>query len=372
MQSTARAAVATVPRTTELQDLPVPTIGPEEGLLAVEACGVCGTDWEVYERESLGAGLGPLVLGHETVGRIAAIGDEAAWRWGVSEGDRVAVEEFLPCGRCGLCRAGQYRICDRTDLRRSKPFLRYGATPVDLAPGLWGGFSEVMYLHPDAIVYRVPEGVSAELATLFVAIGNGIRWVVQEADGGPGQSLAVFGPGQHGLGCVVAARHAGMGPIAVFGTERDERRLELARTLGADVAVDTRTDPAEVAADLTGMDGFDVVVDVTPGAAEVVSTAMSIATKRGRVVLAGGKGGRATSTFSNDLVLRQELRILGVRGHDRRSVVPALDLIASDADRLAALCTHSYPLEETGEALATFGERTDPSAIHLTVVVERD
>lgn len=368
--NTARAAVATAPFTTELWDVPVPEIGPDDGLLAVEACGVCGTDWELYERESLGTGLGPMILGHETVGRVAAIGEDAARRWGVGEGDRVAVEEFLPCGRCDLCRAGQYRICDRTDLRRPEPFLRYGATPVHRKPGLWGGFAEMMYLHPDSIVYRVPDGVTPELATLFVPIGNGIRWVTHEAGGGPGASLAVFGPGQHGLGCVIAARHAGLGPIAVFGTERDAARLALARDLGADAAVDTRTNPANVVDDLTGGRGFDIVVDVTPGATDVVMTAMGVAAKRGRVVLAGGKGGRPTASFSNDLVLRQELRLMGVRGHDRHSVLPALDLISRHAGTLQRLCTGAFPLEKTAAALDAFGHRSDPAQIHLNVIVD--
>ena len=99
------AAVATQPYTTELRRFPLPEPGPDDGLLRVEATAVCGTDWLIYGRESRGGRLGPLILGHEIVGRVEAIGDAAAQRWGVAPGRRVAVEEFLPCGACRRCRA---------------------------------------------------------------------------------------------------------------------------------------------------------------------------------------------------------------------------------------------------------------------------
>jgi threonine dehydrogenase-like Zn-dependent dehydrogenase len=105
-----RAAVATGPYT-ELRDFPLPAVGPDDGLLRVEAAAICGTDWEIYGRESRGRGLGPLILGHENVGRVVALGERAAERWGVGVGDRVAVQEFLPCGTCRLCRGGDYRLC---------------------------------------------------------------------------------------------------------------------------------------------------------------------------------------------------------------------------------------------------------------------
>src|SRR3990170_2923695 len=88
---TVPAAVTPAPLRTELRRLPVPEIGPDEGLLAVEACGLCGTDWDFYTRRR-GSHLGPLILGHEIVGRILAVGEQAARRWNVRSGDRVAVE----------------------------------------------------------------------------------------------------------------------------------------------------------------------------------------------------------------------------------------------------------------------------------------
>jgi threonine dehydrogenase-like Zn-dependent dehydrogenase len=237
LPATVTAAVAVEPSRTAMFDLPVPAVGSDDGLLRVEVAGVCGTDWEIYERRSRGRGLGPLILGHENVGTIAAVGEAAARRWGVAVGDRVAVEEFLPCGHCRMCRSGHYRLCRATDSRGTASFLRYGSTPVDRAPGLWGGFSPVLYLHPDSVVYRLPDGLDADLAALFVPISNGIRWVVQEGGGELGQAVVIQGPGQHGLGCVVAAKEAGMAPIVVSGLAVDAERLAVARELGADVTV---------------------------------------------------------------------------------------------------------------------------------------
>ncbi|MEN3356638.1 MAG: hypothetical protein V7637_620 [Mycobacteriales bacterium] len=367
----ARVAVATGAYTTELRELPVPAVGPDDGLLRVEAAAVCGTDWEIYGRRSRGAGLGPLVLGHENVGRIVALGERAAARWGVAVGDRVAVEEFLPCGACPMCRRGLYRLCPATDSRGGGPFLRYGSTPITVEPGLYGGFAELMYLHPRAIVYPVGDAVAPEIAALYVPIANGVNWVTQEGGLRLGGTLAVIGPGQHGLGCVVAAREAGAAAIAVIGTAADRHRLDVATALGADATFVAGDDAAadDVVAgvrELTG-GGADLVIDLAPGAVGTVADAVAMAGVRGAVGLASSKHGQPVPV-PHDLVVRRELRILGLRGHDVRSVGPALELIRSGRHRLDLLATHRFPLAATADALTLAGERADPAAIHVSVL----
>jgi threonine dehydrogenase-like Zn-dependent dehydrogenase len=364
-----RAALAVGPYSTELRELPVPEVGEDDALLQVEAAAVCGTDWEIYGRERLARDLGPLILGHENVGRVAAIGEAAAERWGVEAGDRVAVEEFIPCGRCRLCRSGRYRLCEATDFWSEKPFLRYGATPVEVEPGLWGGFSEYQYLHPRAIVYPASADVPAEVLSLFVPVANGIRWVLQVAGASVGQSIVIQGPGQHGLGCVIAARSAELGPIVVAGTGRDRERLKAATALGADRVVNVdEEDLVTAVTDATDGAMADVVVDVSPGATAPVEAALEIAAKGATVILAGYKHGEPVAGFSNDAVVRKELTIHGVRGHDHASIEPALALIADDGAALERLCTHRYGLDQVDEALRAVGERPDESAIHVTVV----
>jgi threonine dehydrogenase-like Zn-dependent dehydrogenase len=369
MTDVSRAAVATEAYTTELAEFPLPRVGPDDGLLRVEAAAICGTDWEIYGRKTRGRGLGPLILGHENVGRVEAVGERAAKRWGVAAGDRVAVEEFLPCGTCRLCRGGDYRLCAATDSRGDGPFLRYGSTPVSVEPALYGGFGEYLYLHPRAIVYPVGEDIEPELAALFVPIANGVRWVVQEGGLRLGQSLVVQGPGQHGLGCVVAAREAGAGQITVVGTAKDRHRLDAALALGADHAVTASgEDVVTWVRELTGGTGADMVVDLAPGATETVENAVAMCGKRGTVVLAASKHAKPVSGFPHDTVVRKELRMLGVRGHDHRSVVPAIETIRSGRYPLHLFTTHRFPLEQTHEALDLAGRRTDPSAIHVSVL----
>jgi threonine dehydrogenase-like Zn-dependent dehydrogenase len=361
-----RAAVATAAHTTELREFTVPQVGPDDGLLRVEVAAICGTDWEIYGRQSRGGGLGPLILGHENVGRVAALGERAAERWGVAVGDRVAVEEFLPCGTCRLCRGGHYRLCAATDSRGADPFLRYGSTPVGVAPSLYGGFSQYLYLHPRAILYPVGDDVEPELAALFVPVANGIRWVIEEGGLRLGQTLIVQGPGQHGLGCVIAAREAGAAKVIVVGTAADRRRLDVATALGADHVV--VGDAAEAVLDLTDGAGADMVVDLAPGATETVERAIAMCAPRGTVVLAASKHARPVDGFPHDVVVRKEVRLLGVRGHDHRSVEPAIELIRSGRRPLRLLATHRFPLDRTDEALRMAGQRTDPAAIHVSIL----
>jgi threonine dehydrogenase-like Zn-dependent dehydrogenase len=368
MSELVAAPVAVAPLQTEIRRFPLPETRASDGLLEVEACGVCGTDWEIYERRSRGRTLGALILGHETVGRIAALGDVAAERWEVAVGDRVVVEEFLPCGVCSMCRSGRGWLCDTTDSRGDGPFLRYGSTPIDVPPGLWGGFAPFLYLHPNAIVHPILEDIPAELAALFVPISNGLRWVGRVAGAAFGSGLLVQGPGQHGLGCVVAARAIGMSPIVVAGLD-DGPRLEVARGLGADVTVDAAADDVVARTmDATDGRGVDVVVDLAPGAPGTVETAIAAAAKNGTVVLAASKRGQPVAGFSNETVVRKELTVRGVRGRDPESVDRALDLIASRRFPLELMCTHSFPMTEVDKALRLVGERWDPAAVHVDIV----
>jgi threonine dehydrogenase-like Zn-dependent dehydrogenase len=363
------AAVAVAPLATELQRFPLPQVGPDEALLRIEIAGICGTDWEIYRRESRGQGLGPLILGHENVGHLMAVGDRAEERWKVREGDRVALEEFIPCGRCRLCLAGHYRLCDATDSRSGKPVLRYGITPLSIPPSLWGGFSEYLYVHPNSVVHRLDPAVPADLAALFIPISNGVQWVVKEGGISIGGSVLIQGPGQHGLGCVLGARESGASTIIVSGTSRSPDRLRLAKELGATHTVESdREDVAGAVREFTGGEGVDLVVDLTPGASQPVAAAIEAAHKRGVVVLAGSKHGRPLDDFAHDTVVRKELTVKGVRGHDYDSVEAAIRIIESGRYPLERMATHRFALDRVDEALRVVGERTDPSAIHVSVV----
>jgi threonine dehydrogenase-like Zn-dependent dehydrogenase len=359
------AAVAVAPLRTELRQVPVPTVGPDDGLLTVDACGLCGTDWDFYTRER-GAHLGPLILGHEIVGRVLAVGDRASARWNVAPGDRVVVEEFLPCGECELCRSGRPALCEATDSRSERPFLRYGATSIEVPPGLWGGFSEVLYLHPRALVHHIPDDLSSDLATLFVPISNGVRWVLKEGQLPLGGTAVIIGPGAHGLGCVVAAVEGRATHVIAVGRSKSPR-LEAARALGATPVAADHADVEANVREITNGEMADLIVDLAPDAPETVETALAVARKGATIILAASKHGKPVTGSLNDIVIRNELTVKGVRGRDYQSVEEALRIIASRRYPLERIRTHKFPLGQADQALRVQGERTDPSAIHITV-----
>jgi threonine dehydrogenase-like Zn-dependent dehydrogenase len=246
----------------------------------------------------------------------------------------------------------------------------YSFIPTSVAPSLWGAYSEYMYLDPQTVLHEVPADVAPELAALYQPIAAGIRWAGHEAGTKIGDTVVVLGPGQRGLGCVVAAREAGAQKIIVTGLARDRHKLELAREFGAHhtIVADEEDTLARVA-EYTSGEGADIVVDVTPVALEPVVQSLAIAKPGGTVMLAGMKGsGRTIPGFSSDMVMLKELTIKGMNGQDLVAVEPALRLIASRKYPLEKMHTHSFALEDAELAIQTLAGRVPGAAsISLTI-----
>lgn len=346
---------------TEVREYPFPPIPPDGGILRVEATGVCGSDWQAYQADRPAR-----IMGHETVGRIYRIGPIAAQRWGLQEGDRVALEEYLPCGHCDLCRSGEFRLCDQTEARRPGA-LRYGTTPVSEAPGLWGGYSQFQYLHPNSVFHRVPEDMPAELAAMCLPIGNGIQWTYLEGRAGPGKTVLIQGPGQQGLACVLAAKVAGAESVIISGLSRDEKRLEIARELGADHAIDVeREDLVEHVRAYTGGRGVDISID-TAGGAETLVKAMRVTRKNGTILFAAAPP-VTPDDFQISKLLAGRLTLRPCRGHSYESVELALRLIASGRFPLHLMATHRFGLADVDMAVRSVGGQGASGAVHVTVL----
>ena len=328
-------------------------LGDDDGVLRVEACGLCGTDHEQFT--GVLSGGFAFVPGHEVVGIVEEVGSAprhgGEWRGG----DRVAVEVFQSCRACAACRAGAYRRCERHGLRDM-----YGFVPVDRTPGLWGGYAELQYLAPDSMLVPVPERLDPVLATLFNPVGAGIRWGVSIPGTGPGDVVAVLGPGIRGLSVVAAVREAGAGVVLVTGNgARDVARLEAARAFGADLTVDVST--ADPAADLRAATGglADVVVDVTANAPSALAQAVALACPGGTIVVAGMRGDGPLPGFRADAVVLKELRVLGALGVDVVAYEAALELVASGRYPFAELSRREVGLDGIAELLGAMAGETD-------------
>ncbi len=341
---TSLAMVQTGPRKIEPRDLELPEIRDDDMLLRVEACGICGSDYEQYQG-ALRVPF-PVVPGHEPLGIVEAIGDTAAQRWGVDVGDRVAVETMLPCKFCTQCLRGRYHLCQRRRI--------YSYIPLSEEPGLWGAYAEYMYVAPNSIVHKVSKSLPAEIAVLFNPIGAGFRWAVEIPDTQPGDTVVILGPGQRGLASVVACREVGAGDIIVTGLEADAPKFEVARTFGADHTIDVENEDARARIrELTDGQGADVVVDVSAYATEPVAAALDYVKPGGTVVLAGVKGFKSIPNFISDKIVMKEISVRGASGVTSTGYSAAIRLIESEKVPLAEMHTHDFKLRDAELAIRT-------------------
>ena len=357
---TSFAMVQTANRRLEPKDLPVPDIDQDSALLRLEACGICGSDYEQFE--GLLRTPVPVVPGHEPLGIIAKIGDRAAARWGVDVGDRVAVETMISCRHCSHCLGGSYHLCDERKI--------YSYIPTSEPPGLWGGYSQYMYLHPHSVVHRISADLPAEVAVMFNPLGAGFRWAVEMPQTQPGDTVVILGPGQRGLASVVAAREVGAGTIIVTGLEADADKLALARLFGADHTIDVdNEDSVRRVKEITNGRGADVVVDVSAYATQPVVDALSMVRTGGRVVLAGVKGFRPVEGLVSDLIVMKEIRIMGAIGVTSTGYRSAIRLLESGRSELARMHTHDFDLADAELAIRTLArEIPDDESIHSCLI----
>lgn len=349
-----KAMVLTGLRELTAQRFELPEVTESTGLLRVEACGLCGTDHELYTGHL--PTPGPVVPGHETVGVIEEIGADAAKKWGVAVGDRVAIECFQSCGACDQCAAGLYRRC----VHHGTATL-YGLTPTSVPPALWGGYAEYHYLSADSMLLPVPDSLTPVEATMFNPVGAGIRWGADLPNVGPGDTVAVLGPGIRGLAAIAAAKEAGAERIMVTGFgERDHPRLDAALAFGADIGVDVAVDdPVQAARELSDGEGVSVVVDVTANAPTALGQGVRMAAKGGRLVLAGVRNSRETPGFNPDAVVFKELTIIGALGVDAPVYRRALDLLASERYPFRDLPREVVNIEQAADILASMAGESD-------------
>jgi 2-desacetyl-2-hydroxyethyl bacteriochlorophyllide A dehydrogenase len=316
------------PLRAEERDLGTP--GPDEALVRVRACGVCGTDVKIWE----GAIPAPIITlphvpGHEVAGEVVEVGSAVA---DLAAGDRVIVYLYISCGDCAACRSSRENLCPR--LRRvgfEEP----------------GGFAEYL-LVPARQLVPISPGIAFEQAAVVTdAVLVPYHALRRQAAAGVGDTVLVMGIGGLGIHAVQVARAAG---CRVIAADIDAARLELARELGAEEAllVAEGEGHLERVRELTEGWGVDVVLENVGSAASVVWSLPALR-KGGRMVIVGYVPG---SPFAVDSMAMHyhEWELVGSRLGTKQDFVEALSLVERGLVR--PWVTATFALDEVNEALA--------------------
>jgi threonine dehydrogenase-like Zn-dependent dehydrogenase len=337
----------------EVRDWPDPQPGPQEVVLAVQACGVCGSDMHFYETDSddyiLYPGLTkfPTILGHEFSGKVVEVGPEVEI---LKVGDMVTVEEMIWCGRCIPCRNGYPNHCSNLE--------EIGFT----IPGAFANFiavDEKFCWKIDAIAERFgSEEKAYQVGALTEPTCVAYNAMFERAGGfKPGHYVNVFGAGPIGLAAIGLAKAAGAGIIVAF--EISPQRLELARECGADYAYDPReVNPSEVMQELSKGEGFDFHFEAA-GVPEIAIPEMEKALAINSKIVQVGRAAQRVPTYFEAFQVRRA-QAYGAQGHSGHETFPdVIRMVAAGRLDLSPIITASYGLEQTVDAIAKSMERSD-------------
>ena len=320
-----QALVLTEYKHLEILSVPDPAPGAGEVVIAVKACGICGSDVHGMDG-STGRRRPPIVMGHEAAGTIAAVGPQVT-KWRV--GDRVTFDSTIYCGTCEHCRRGEVNLCDHRRV--------LGVSCEDYSQP--GAFAEHVVV-PERILYRLPDALSFEEAALiepFTIAFHAVRRRAPQLN----DSALIIGCGMIGLALLQTARLAGFGRIVAVDTASD--RLAQAKALGADEVVNTSGGSGlDRLLEITGKRGFDHAFEAV-GVAATIDLAVRAVRKGGCVTLVGNVS--PTVPLPLQLVVTREISLLGSCAS--AGEYPAcLDMMARGAITAKPLLSAVAPLTE--------------------------
>ena len=349
---TARAAVLTAFNAPlELRELPLPEKpGPGAALVRIEMAGICGTDVHLWKGQ-LPIAL-PVIMGHETVGRIAQLGDGLDRDWTgqpLRLGDRVTWNSAVSCGACFYC--AEKKQPTRCAQRRA-----YGISyRCDHAPHFLGGYADFHYLRPRTTIFRLPDDLPTESVigagcALITAIHGvertGIAWQ---------DSVVVQGAGPVGIAALAVAKSAGAAQVIVIGGPR--HRLEMAKRFGADhvIDIDEVREPQarlEAVRELSGGYGADVVLECV-GIPDAVVEGMELCRDGGKYLVLGHYCDAGPVMWNPHVITRKQLQVFGSWSSEPRHLKLALAFLRTNQLRFPfhEMVSHRFPLEQANEAL---------------------
>jgi L-iditol 2-dehydrogenase len=300
----------------EMEPMPEPEIGPDDVLIRVRACGICGSDVHGLDG-STGRRIPPLVMGHEAAGEVAATGANAS---DLRPGDRVTFDSTIYCGHCFYCGRGEVNLCDNRQVMGVSPgpYRRHGA------------FAEYVAV-PRRIVYRLPDALSYEHAAMIEAVSVAMH-AVNLTPVHLGDTAVVIGSGMIGVLTIQSLRAAGC--ARVIAIDPNEERLAMARQLGA---TECLTAPAQLNADLA----IECV-----GNKDSVRAAISSVRKGGAVTLVGNVA--PTVELPLQEVVTRQIRLQGSCASSGEYPA-AIALMAQGIIRVDSLISAVAPLAEGAE-----------------------
>ncbi len=318
----------------ELREVPEPIPGPEDAVVRVLACGICGSDLHWF---SGGAPPPSVCPGHEMVGQVASAPRTSA----VREGDRVAVEPLRPCLNCAECRRGEYNVCPRLHI---------------LGVHEDGGLADLVRV-PAGALYKLPDGLALSDAVLTEPLAVAVH-ALRLAPLQPDQRVLVLGSGSIGLLTIVAALHLGAGEV--WATARHPHQAALARRLGACRVFDTEREGRRALRDAASKNAVHVVAETVGGAASTLRQGVNAVAPGGTVLLLGLFDG--DPPFPAIGVLIKEVRVVGSIVYNRRAgesdFERSIAILHSDSARLRELITHRFDLSEIQNAFETASDKT--------------
>jgi L-iditol 2-dehydrogenase len=308
----------------EITDQPKPSPQPDEVLIEVAACGICGSDVHGYDGSS-GRRIPPIVMGHEAAGRVASLGENVK---GLKQGDRVTFDSTVYCGACQHCQRGNINLCDNRqvlgvscgDYRRAGAFAEFVAVPA-------------------RIVHRLPDQLSFPEAAMLEAVAVALHGVAV-SEIAPNSTALVIGAGMIGLLILQSLRATGT--ERVFVADIDDSRLKLAKELGASEVLSSKSDLLAQVMKLTAGAGVDVVLEAV-GRTETVAAAIDCVRKGGTVTLVGNISPEVKLPLQK--VVSRQIRLQGSCASSGE-YPQAIKLLASGAIKVKPLITAVVPLDD--------------------------
>jgi erythritol/L-threitol dehydrogenase len=355
VSDTMQAVICHGPKDYRLEEAPVPRAGRGEALVRVEAVGICASDLKCYDGAAKFWGdenrpawaETEVIPGHEFVGTVVEIDEEAGRRWGVQPGDRVTSEQIVPCWQCRYCLRGQYHMCQRHDLYGFKR-----RTP--------GGMASYMVYPAEALVHRMSSDLPAAHAAFVEPLSCALH-AVERADIHFEDVVVVAGCGPIGLGMIAGAK--AKFPATVVALDVAASKLALAEKVGADLTLNiAEQDVVQIITDMTDGYGADVYLEGT-GHPSAVPQGLNLLRKLGTFV--------EYSVFKDDVTVDWSIisddKELDVRGaHLGPYCWPAATrMLESGMLPMDEIVTHQLPVAEFQEGLELVGSGTKSVKVSL-------